>query len=117
MIKNIHSGKCSAITADTPFTTDRLLVGQFDTAECELKKGINSVLGRKFFSSKFNALVQPLEKIEGGLSQVEERVLLEVVSAAGGQKISVWVGQELTDSEVTSVVNSGHQNIKRLTAL
>lgn len=37
---------------------------------------------------------------EDGLSDVEERIFLEVASAAGGRKAKVWVSHELSDSEV-----------------
>jgi len=38
--------------------------------------------------------------IEGGLSQVEERVLTEAAIGAGASKVVVWLGPELKDDEV-----------------
>lgn len=83
-----------------PFTTERLLVGQFYAATNELKKGIKSNFGNGFLPVKFDALIHPMEKTEGGLSEVEERTLLEVAAGAGARKTSVWVGHELSDHEV-----------------
>lgn len=45
-------------------------------------------------------VIQPLEMIEDGLSEVEERVLREVAASAGARKVVVWVGHELSDAEV-----------------
>jgi hypothetical protein len=42
---------------------------------------------------------------EGGLSEVEERVLKEVAIGAGASKVVVWVGRELSDGEVREKLN------------
>jgi len=44
--------------------------------------------------------------IEGGLSQVEERVLRELAAGAGARKVFVWVGHELSDQEVIQRANT-----------
>jgi hypothetical protein len=38
---------------------------------------------------------------EGGPSQVEERVLLELALATGAAKAKVWTGPTLTEAEVS----------------
>lgn len=46
-------------------------------------------------------VVHPLDKVEGGLSQIEERVLRELAIGSGGaSKVVVWTGAKLSDSEV-----------------
>jgi len=99
-IRNIQAGTNVSVISKEPFTTERLLVGQFCIAEKELKKGIKNIIGNSFLLSKFNAIIQPIDKTEGGLSEVEERVLLEVATGAGARTVSVWVGHELSDQEV-----------------
>ena len=42
------------------------------------------------------------EKIEGGLTLVEQRALSELALGAGACKVFIWVGCELTDDEVIS---------------
>jgi len=42
---------------------------------------------------------------EGGLSEVEERVLRELAMCAGASKVVVWVGHELSDAEVKEKLN------------
>jgi len=45
-------------------------------------------------------VIHPIEMVEGGLSQVEERMFKELATAAGARKVSVWLGHELSDQEV-----------------
>ena len=99
-LRHIESGKIISISAVEPFTTERLLIGQFHSAEKALNDGIKQITGHRLMASKPRVLIQPREKIEGGLSEVEERVLLEVATAAGAKEVKVWVGHELPDHEV-----------------
>jgi hypothetical protein len=52
-------------------------------------------------------LILPMEKTEGGLSQVEERVLQELALGAGARRALVWVGQELSDQELRQKCRRG----------
>ena len=45
-------------------------------------------------------LVHPTEMVENGLSQVEERILLELPYGAGAKKVAVYVGPLLDDAGV-----------------
>jgi len=98
--RNIKDDKEVSVSASKPFTTDRLLIGNFDSAEKTLKSGIKKVYKRSFLLVSPFVVIQPLDKIDGGLSQVEERLLTELSMAAGAQNVVVWVGSELTDQEV-----------------
>ncbi len=51
-------------------------------------------------------LMHPLEMVEGGLSQVEERVFYELAIGCGAKKVVVWSGAELADSEITAKLRS-----------
>lgn len=84
----------------TPFTTDRLLVGKFLAAERALKDAFKQVLSGSLFAPSPKVVIHPLEMIEGGLSEVEERALQEVARGAGARRAFVWVGHELSDAEV-----------------
>lgn len=97
-IRNINDRKEIELTATSPFTTERLLVGNFTVAQTLLKKGLKIVMGKKFFAP--TVLMHPIEKVDGGLSQVEERVLKDLAIIAGAQKVFVRVGPELNDNDV-----------------
>lgn len=65
-----------------PFSTTRLLVGHFESAERTLKAAVARAGGRSSFLVSPNVLMHPLEMVEGGLSQIEERVLHELAIGA-----------------------------------
>ncbi|MES9814134.1 MAG: 1-pyrroline-5-carboxylate dehydrogenase [Candidatus Thiodiazotropha sp.] len=99
-VRHIEDKKEVTVTAVEPFTTKRLLVGEFMAAEKYLKQGVKKVHEGRWFPASPVIVIHPLEMIEGGLSEVEERVLKEVATGAGASKVIVWVGHELSDHEV-----------------
>lgn len=101
-LRQIESGKSVSAMPTTPFTTDRLLVGQFVEADKTLRKGMRRLQEGKWFFQRPVVVIQPMEKTEGGLSQLEEGVLDAIAAGAGARKVVVWVGHELTDEEVLS---------------
>ncbi len=101
-IRNINDRNEIELSTESPFTTERLLIGNFTVAQALLKKGLKIVMGKQFVALVF--LIHPIEKVDGGLSQVEDRVLRDLAIIAGAQKVVVWVGQELTDDEVLGKV-------------
>ena len=76
-----------------------MLVGNFTAAQSCLKSLLAQARGSGFALSVV-VLIHPLEKIEGGLSQVEERLFRELAVGAGASKVLVWIGATLSDSEV-----------------
>ena len=94
-----ESARSVTIVPTEAFTTERLLVGQFGSAQAALKKGVKDVLTGKWFAASPVVIIQPMQKIEGGLSQVEESVFKELAAGAGAAKVTVWVGHELSDVE------------------
>ncbi|MEN8264038.1 MAG: hypothetical protein ABFR82_11290 [Nitrospirota bacterium] len=97
-VRNINDRKEIELSATSSFSTERLLVGNFTVAHTLLTKGIKIVMGKKFFAPLI--LMHPIEKIDGGLSQVEERVLKDLAIITGAQKVVLWVGNDLTDEDV-----------------
>lgn len=94
-----ESARSVTIVPTEAFTTERLLVGQFGSAQAALKKGFKDALAGKWFAASPAVVIQPMQKIEGGLSEVEERVFKELAAGAGAAKVTVWVGHELSDVE------------------
>ena len=44
--------------------------------------------------------MHPLEMTDGGISEVERRLLREIAISAGAYKEAVWVGDELNPHQV-----------------
>jgi len=104
-VRSIESAKEATFDAQPSFTTARLLIGQFQAAENVLKRAVKEMSKGGIFAVSPQVLMQPLEMLEGGLSEVEERVLREVAIGAGASKVVVWVGHELSDAEVRDKLN------------
>lgn len=82
--------KNSVISEASPgYTGKRILVASFQPAVKCLKEGLKQVTGKGIFQGKPDLVMRPMEMSEGGLSEVEERVLLEVGHAAGAKRVSV----------------------------
>ena len=104
-VRHLESNAEVTLDAQPPFTTSRLIIGEFSVAESLLKRGIREVSKRGFLSMAPFVVIQPLEMLEGGLSEVEERVLREVAIGAGATRVVVWVGPQLSDAEVKAKFN------------
>ncbi len=88
----VLSAKGNTVTTypDEPFTTKRLLVGSFMPAVNCLKKGLKEIGATGFFKLTRPTLnIYSIEMSDGGLSEVEERCLLEVGRTARAGKVKV----------------------------
>ena len=93
----------SARSESMPFSHPRALVGDFTNAEVLLRKLAKQMGG---FTAP-QVVVHPQEQIEGGLTQIEERCLRELVlGGTNARRVLVHVGASLTDSQV-------HQKLKK----
>ena len=91
--------------APQPFSHPRTLLANFNNAEFFLKPLVAEVKGR--FLLKPHMLIHPLERIEGGLTQIEERAFQELAIGAGAAKVKVWSGAPLSDAEVVEKLKGG----------
>lgn len=83
-----------------PFTTERLLIGEFMPAEVLLTQIVDDLMKGRLLSGKPVLVMHPLEKIEGGLSEVEDKVLRELAFSAGAKGVVIHIGSTLLDHEV-----------------
>lgn len=104
IIKHIESNKEITLVAIEQFSTQRLLVGNFTNAEKLLKEGIRNLYKSKWFTPSPVAIIHPIEKIEGGLAEIEERAIRELAVSAGAAKVILWVGKELTNEEAKGLL-------------
>ena len=88
------------------FSTKRLLVGDFSAAQDCLSKAIKRLAPKKLFTRKTAAVVMhPMEMYEGGLSEVEERILNELAFSSGAIKVALHTGATLTAKEAKHKIN------------
>ena len=91
-------GRWESARPAKPFSTERLLVGSFSAAEPTLKSLVKKVTPRGIIKKSPRVVIQPMEYLEGGLSEVEERVFKELALGAGAFKVVLHTGAELTDA-------------------
>ena len=103
-LRHIENKRDIELSANSSFSTNRLLIGEFEIAEKLLKDGIKKFYKTKSINPSPRILMHPLEMLEDGLSQVEARVLREVAYGAGGSWVALWQGHELSDIEVLNEI-------------
>jgi hypothetical protein len=101
IIENVSENTVQrSFSPSMPFTTERLLVGEFSLAVEFLKNAIKSMFANKLMLRKPAILLHPMEMISGGLCEVEHRLFQELALAAGGHKVVIWTGEELSKVQV-----------------
>ena len=105
---HVQSGRELRLQAVPPFSNQRLLVADFAAAERLLQHAIGQLLPKRFMRLSLppQLLIQPLERLEGGLSQVEERILLELGLGSGARKVRLHLGSELDNAGVLAKLRS-----------
>ena len=99
--KNINSGLSADQRPSEPFSHPRSLIGNFVLAQDTMKLAVKAVSSGRF-PKWVRIVIHPMELVEGGLTQVEERVLVELAMSCGASKTVVWVGEALGDESVQS---------------
>jgi rod shape-determining protein MreB and related proteins len=100
-IRNIDTDQRNIARSLSGFSSERLLIANFSEAESTLLSGIRE-LPQPGRSVAWRAciLFHPLELVDGGISQVEDRVLRELAAAAGASRCAICTGPDLTDGQV-----------------
>lgn len=92
------------ILAQEPFSTKRLLIGEFTIASKYFKKVMKKAYG--FRITKPTVVLHPLEKVDGHISEVEKRVFTYLAYSADARKVYICTGSELSDEEVLEKVKN-----------
>lgn len=104
-MKYIEEQKETSLTAFPSFSTQRMLVGEYGVAEHLFKKGIKELIGSVWIPPMFRIVMHPVEMVEGGLCQVEDRILNQLASSMQPRTIKVHVGDELGDEDVLNMAD------------
>jgi rod shape-determining protein MreB and related proteins len=104
--KHLEYQTVSEVYASEPFTTERLLIGNFDSALSVAKAAIKQVNSAKVKWVSPKIVIHPLEYLEGGLSPVEKRLFRELADSASALDVRVWEGADLLDRQVVELFKS-----------
>ncbi|CAM3503001.1 rod shape-determining protein [Parendozoicomonas haliclonae] len=94
----------------SPFNHPRILCADFHQAETLVKAVIRKISGNKLLPPAPAVIVQPMERLEGGLTTVETRLFHEMMLGAGARDAVVYTGQELLPAEIDFARIKASQN-------
>lgn len=97
---HVNSGRHS--TVHGLISNQRLAIAHFMVAVESLKSGIDEVYPKSFFRAAPVIVMHQIYNAEGGLCEIEERILREVALSAGAKQVFVWQGQPLTSDQILS---------------
>ncbi len=101
VLRNMESADVVEIRRDPSRKSQRTLVGHFTSAEKEFREGFKRV--RRGLIAPW-VLMHPMELTEGGITQLESRVLVELADGAGARRVGVWEGKELLGDDVRRAI-------------
>jgi len=82
------------------FSHPRMLIGKFKEAVKLLSHALKLAYPAKFLKPNLILIIHPKETLEGGLSEIEERVLMEMGLEAGARQVKIWQGHDLSRDEI-----------------
>lgn len=78
-----------------PFSHPRVIISNFIYAEKILQYAIHESYASRFVQPSPRIIMHPLRELEGGLTQVEHRILIELAIGAGAREGFVYVGERI----------------------
>ncbi|AUI68577.1 hypothetical protein [Beggiatoa leptomitoformis] len=99
---HVQSGRTAKIQGF--FSNQRLAIAHFIVAEKALKQGIYEVYPKSFFRLSPIIIMHQIFNSEGGLCEIEERILREAALSAGARQVFIWQGQPLSSSQLENKV-------------
>lgn len=79
-----------------PFSHPRSLLADFQAAEKMLQFTIREQHKLSFLTPSPRVIIQPMEKLEGGLTDIEKKAFRELCIGAGARQVIVYLGPELS---------------------
>ncbi|WP_414432890.1 hypothetical protein [Alcanivorax sp. IL2] len=97
-----NPGESRRFPATDAFSTSRLLVGHFLVAETLLRASLGQMNGGSRLKS-YRLIMHPRDKAEGGLCEVETRVLQDLAFGAGAHDAIIWEKEPLSATQAKAL--------------
>lgn len=89
-VTDLKTGNSLIKVAVDQFSNERLVIANFQNAETLLRSALKELLKlRSFLQPSLKVVIQQMEKLEEGLSQVEIRALRDIAEMAGASHVTV----------------------------
>ena len=106
-VRHLEKNRTVVRDAIEKFSSERSLIATLSTAESLAFKILHEISGKKMLSPALNVLIQPMDKVEGGISEIETVLLSNFGEHLGGKKVVVYENKEmLSDDQVMAVLGS-----------
>jgi rod shape-determining protein MreB and related proteins len=89
-----------SVRIERPFGHPRSLFSDFTLGEQLVRTFIRMLFGKKLFAPNPIAIVHPQVNPEGGFTQIEFRVMKELLIGAGASQVYIWLGRPLSDDDL-----------------
>jgi hypothetical protein len=86
-----------------PFERPRIVILDLACASKLFQYGLQQLSRFKWITPSPNLIIQPVVELTGGLSEIENRALLELGESAGARKTLIHTGDTLSDQEVIAL--------------
>jgi hypothetical protein len=84
-------------TSDVPFSNARMVLANFKSADIFIRGILDEIYAGQRLAPSIKILIQPMEKLEGGISQVEDRSFSDLGMQLGGKSVFIHSTQEDLD--------------------
>jgi hypothetical protein len=89
-VTDLNTGNSLIKVAVDQFSNERLVIANFQNADTLLRSALKELLKlRSFLQPSLKVVIQQMEKLEEGLSQVEIRALRDIAEMAGASHVKV----------------------------
>jgi hypothetical protein len=89
-ITNLNTGETASEVAAESFSTQINIVGKFYKSDKTITAALSELkIGGGLFPPTLKILIQQMEGLEGGLSDVEKRALQDLAELVGGKTVNI----------------------------
>jgi hypothetical protein len=99
-IRHIENGSEVSRTCTDKFSTDDIIIGDYQLAEQCLSDSLEELLGSALRFLSIRAVIHQSDPTKSGLSFDDERMLEALALKVGIDYVVVWEGHPLSDDEV-----------------
>lgn len=91
-------------TSHDKFSNERLLVATVSVAIKFIKEILFEIKGDQLIKPRLVVLIQPMEKVEGGVSEVEKMILRDLIGQIGGNYAFIQETKgKLSDNDIRKI--------------
>ena len=103
-VTNLETGETVSKTSVEKFSTKRIVIADFNSAELLLREIIDSFkTSKNIFKNQFEVLMQQMEEFEDGVSEIEKRAYRDLAEQAGTVKVFLLLhSKKLRNEEALS---------------